>query len=112
MKYFVLSKAVITGVIHTDIEMHLKSAKYIPASKEALASYHAWMNKHPDKQPTVANIFTSKPSPAKPVIAKSTTNTTTTNANTNTTSVGKPLSEEEVKKKAMIKQFRHFMINR
>ncbi|WP_417707200.1 hypothetical protein [Pseudomonas sp.] len=106
MKYFVLSKSVITGVIHTDIEMHIKSSKYIPASKEALASYNAWMNKHPNKQPTVADIFTSKPSPAKPVIAKSTTN------NTTTASVSKSLSEEEVRKKSMVKQFRQFMINK
>lgn len=104
MKYFVLSKNVITAVISSDLNIEQGSAKFIPASKEALASYNAWMNKHPDKQPTVANIFTSKPSPAKPAIAKG-----STNATTNAT---KPLSKEEADKKALVKQFKQFINKR
>ncbi|MGP0171657.1 hypothetical protein ACSVIJ_07215 [Pseudomonas sp. NCHU5208] len=106
MKYFVLSNNTITAVISSDLNLEQGSARFIPASKETLASYNAWMNKHPDKQPTLTDIFstsTSKPSPAKPAIAKG-----ITNATTNTSSV----SKEEADKKAVVKQFQQFINKR
>lgn len=106
MQYFVLNKDVITGVIHTDIEMHLKSAKYIPTTKESLTTYQKWIRANPNKQPKVANIFTSSTNKAS-AAAKS-----ITNATTNTNSVSKPLSKDQADKKAMVKQFRHFIINK
>lgn len=102
MKYFVLSNNVITAVIASDLHLEQGSSKFIPTTKESLTTYNNWLATNPGKQPTLSDIYASKPA-AKPA-AKSTTNTAT--------SVGKPLSEEEAKKKAMIKQFRHFMINR
>ncbi|VXB44328.1 hypothetical protein [Pseudomonas sp. 8O] len=100
MQFFVLNKNVITGVIHTHIEMHRKSSKYIPTTKESLAVYNNWLTTNPNKQPSLADIFASKPAPAKSI-----TNATTTN-------VSKPLNKEEADKKAMVKQFKQFIINK
>ncbi|WP_137010773.1 hypothetical protein [Ectopseudomonas oleovorans] len=102
MQFFVLNKDVITGVIHTDIEMHAKSSKYIPTTKESLATYNNWLASNPDRQPTLADIFASKAPAAKPAIATGNTNTT----------VSKPLSKPAANKKALTKQFKQFILNR
>lgn len=64
MQYFVLNKDIITGVIHTDIEMHLKSARYIPTMKQTLATYQKWLASNPSQQPTIADIFSSTSNPS------------------------------------------------
>ena len=105
MQFFVLNKDVITGVIHTNMEMHLKSARYIPTTKESLATYQKWLAGNPSQQPTIADIFSSTSinsnvSPVKAPAAKPNTR------------VSKPLSKPAADKKAVIKQFQQFIRNR
>lgn len=101
MQYFVLSKDVIAGVIHTDIEMQIKSPKYIPATKESLATYNNWLASTPDRQPTIADIFSSTSKPS----SKVSVNTATSNAIK--APAVKPASRSN--RSALAKQFQQFI---
>jgi len=96
MQFFVLNNDVITGVIHTNMEMHLKSARYIPTTKESLATYQKWLASNPSQQPTIADIFSSTSNPSTKA------------------SVSKPLSKPAAKsnRAALTKQFQQFINKR
>nr|WP_152029929.1 hypothetical protein [Pseudomonas sp. LPH1] len=110
MKFFVLDNDKITAVISSDMNLEQGSAKFIPVSKEALASYSAWMNSHPNQQPTLANIFATNK------LTKPSTNTSKVSFSKPTATTA-PITKPNVtissnKKKAMTKQFQQHIKNR
>lgn len=57
MKFFVLEKRVITGMISSDIDMHLKSSRFIPVTREAFATYSKWIVANPGQRPTLQDVY-------------------------------------------------------
>lgn len=104
MQYFVLNKDVITGVIHTDMEMHLKSAKYLPTTKESLATYQKWLASKPNQQPTIADIFSSTSNPSTKA------SVSTGASNTIKAPAAKPAAKSN--RSALAKQFQQFINHR
>ena len=65
MKFFVMSEEKITAVISANDDTHLKSAKFIPASSEAINTYREWLTKHPNQQPKLSTILNAPPEEKK-----------------------------------------------
>nr|WP_139183759.1 hypothetical protein [Pseudomonas sp. NFPP33] len=100
MKFFVLDKHVITGMISTDIDMHLKSSRFIPATREAVTTYNSWIAEHPGQRPTLQDVYEREKISVTPPSKQP-------KASTTSVSTSKPST-----RKALVNQFKQHIKNR